>query len=197
MGPETHEKKDMLIAWARQCFQAAGLEVTEQDAHSYAGSAAMEIIDEGFAGFAEGNSVPHGAGSHTVAGGHPVPGFIAYLKRSVPQDEQGRLEAFDDIFQRFVELTATVEAEGESGPLANAAYNRAENAANEILQEYFALRTRNFVEKLHDGFGDSSTPPIDISKVTVGKTVAGGGCAVAMLALMLSAAMAALLVALA
>jgi hypothetical protein len=179
------EKKDTLIAWARQCFQAAGLEATDKEARSYAAGAAMEIIDEGLAGFAEGNAVPHGAGSHSVAGGHPVPGFIAYLNRTAPKDEDGRLEALDEIFERFVELTATVEAEGEQGPLLNAAYNRSENAASEILQGYFEVRTKDFVHKLHDGLGNTDTPPIDMSKVTAGKAVAGSGCAVAALASMI------------
>jgi len=50
----------------------------------------------------------------------PSPGFLAYL-RSVPEDAPARLDAFDEIFQRFVDLTATVEAAGESGALSNAA----------------------------------------------------------------------------
>jgi len=191
MDSSAHEKKDLLIAWAKQCFQAAGLEASENEAYSYAASAANEIINEGLAGFAEGNSVPHGAGSHTVAGGTPVPGFIAYLNRSVPEDENGRLDAFDDIFQHFVDLTATVEAAGESGPLANAGYNRALNAVNEILQQYFEMRSEDFVQKLHEGFGDGSTPAIDMSKVTAGKTIAGSGCAIAALAIMSSVTVAA------
>jgi hypothetical protein len=197
MDSKTHEKKDLVIAWTRQCFQAAGLETSEKEAHSYAATAANEIIEEGFAAFAEGNSVPHGSGSNTVAGGIPVPGFIAYLNRSVPADNEGRFEAFDEIFQRFVDLTATAEAAGESGVLSNAAYNRSLNAANEILQQYFELRCDDFVQNLHKGFGDDSTPPIDMSKVTVAKTMAGSGCAVVVLAMALSVAVAALFVAVA
>jgi len=195
MDSSAHEKRDLLIAWTKQCFQAAGLEASEKEAHSYAATAATEIIDEGFAAFAEGNSVPHGSGSHTVAGGNLVPGFIAYLSRSAPADDEGRLEAFDEIFQRFVDLTATVEAAGESGVLSNAAYNRSLNAANEIFQQYFEMRGDDFVQNLHKGFGDGSTPPIDMSKITVTETMAGSGCAIAALAMVVSATAATLLAA--
>jgi hypothetical protein len=191
MDSTSHQKRDLLIAWTRQCVQAAGLEASEKEAHSYAATAADEIIEEGLAGFAEGNSVAQ----QKVAGGSPVPGFIAYLKRSVPDDKESRLEAFDEIFQRFIDLTASVEAAGETGVLANAAYNRSVAAANEILQGYFELRSEDFVQKLHDGFGDSSTPTIDMSKVTVGKAIAGGGCAIAVLPLLVGVIVAALLVA--
>lgn len=177
MEAAAHEKKDLLIAWTRQCFAAAGLEPSEERVRSYAATAANEIIEEGFAGFAEGNSVAQ----KKVAGGTPVPGFIAYLKRSVPEDEEGRLEAFDDIFQRFVDLTASVEAAGETGVLANAAYNRSLNAANEILQGYFELRSEDFAQKLHDAFGDESTS-VDMSKVTAPKAMVGSGCLIALLA---------------
>ncbi len=111
-----------------------------------------------------------------------MPGFIAYLKRSVPEDEEGRLEAFDEIFQRFVDLTASVEAAGETGVLANAAYNRSLNAANEILQGYFELRSEDFAQKLHEAFGDDSTS-VDMSKVTVPQAMAGSGCMIALLAI--------------
>lgn len=175
MDLPSHEKKDLLIAWTRQCFEAAGLEASEKEARSYAATAANEIIEEGLAGFAEGNSVAQ----KRVAGGIPVPGFIAYLKRSAPEDKDGRLEAFDEIFQRFVDLTATVEAAGETGVLANAAYNRSVAAANEILQGYFELRSEEFVQLLHEGFGDDDTPMIDMSKVIAGRAVVGGGCVIA------------------
>jgi len=190
MESSAHDKKDLLIAWTRQCFQAAGLEASEKETRSYAATAANEIIEEGLAGFAEGNSVAQ----KRVAGGSPVPGFIAYLKRSAPEDTEGRLEAFDEIFQRFIDLTATVEAAGETGALANAAYNRSVAAANEILQGYLELRSEDFVQKLHVGLGDDDTPMIDMSKVTAGKAVAGGGCAIAALAIV-AAIVAALLVA--
>jgi hypothetical protein len=36
---------------------------------------------------------------------------------------------------------------------------------------------------LHAGFGDDETLTVDMSKVTVGKAMAGGGCAVAALAI--------------
>jgi len=144
MASSTNQKKDLLVTWVKQCFEAAGLQASESEALKYAASAANEIVDEGFTAFAEGNSVPHGAGSHTVAGGSPVPGFVAYLRRSAPTDEDGRLASFDDIFQRFVELTATVEA--TIGPGGNAAYNRSENAANEIMQQYFQARSTEFVQ---------------------------------------------------
>ncbi len=186
MDSSSHEKKDLLIAWTEQCFRAAGLEPTQQEARTFAATAANEIIEVGFAGFAEGNSVPHGSGSKTVAGGTPVPGFLAYLRRSAPGDEIGRLEAFDEIFGQFVELTATVEA--STGPGGNAAYNRSTNAANEILEQYFEARSEDFVQKLYDGFGDDSTPAIDMSKVTAGKAIAGGGCVIAALVLMVGLA---------
>jgi hypothetical protein len=192
MDSSTHEKKDLIIAWTRQCFQAAGLDASEKEAHSYAATAANEIIEEGFAAFAEGNSISHGSGSHSVAGGILVPGFIAYLNRSAPQDEEGRLAAFDEIFQRFVDLTTTAEA-AELGPLMNS--NRAINAGNEILQQYFELRCDDFVQNLHNGFGDDSTPPIDMSKVNVAKTMAGSGCAIAVFAMASSVTVAALVVA--
>lgn len=190
MESSAHDKKDLLIAWTKQCFQAAGVEASEKETRSYAATAANEIIEEGLAGFAEGNSVAQ----KRVAGGSPVPGFIAYLKRSAPENEEGRLEAFDEIFQRFIDLTATVEAAGETGVLANAAYNRSGAAANEILQGYFEARSEDFVQKLHKGFGDDDTPAIDMSKLTAGKAVAGGGCAIAALAIV-AAIVAGLLVA--
>ncbi len=186
MGPQ----KKLLIDWTRQCFQAAGLETSDKEVRKFAATAANEVINEGFTGFAEGNSVPHGSGSHSVAGGILVPGFIAYLKRSAPQDDDGRLEAFDDIVQRFVDLTTTAEA-AEIGPLMNS--NRAVNAANEILQQYFEVRSEEFVKMLHDGFGDGDTPAIEMSKVTVGKATAGSGCAVAVLAIACCTVIAALL----
>jgi hypothetical protein len=126
MNSSAHEKQDLLIAWTTQCFQAAGLDASETEARKYAASAASEIIDEGFAGFAEGNSVPHGSGSNTVAGGTPVP---------------------------------------------------------------------DFVQKLHEGFGDDSTPPVDMSKVTVGKAMVGSGCAIAALVMVAIGLTAILLVA--
>jgi hypothetical protein len=190
MDSSAHEKKDLLIAWTKQCFLAAGLEASEKETRSYAATAANEIIEEGLAGFAEGNSVAQ----KRVAGGSPIPGFIAYLKRSVPEDEEGRLDAFDEIFQRFIDLTASVEAAGETGVLANAAYNRSVAAANEILQGYFELRSEDFVQKLHEGFGDSSTPAIDMSKIAVGKAAAGSGCAIAALAIVASLIVVVLLV---
>jgi hypothetical protein len=191
MDTPSHEKKDLLIAWTRQCFEAAGLETSEKETRSFAATAAEEIIEEGLAGFAEGNSVAQ----KKVAGGTPVPGFIAYLKRSVPEDKEGRLDAFDEIFQRFIDLTASVEAAGETGVLANAAYNRSVAAANEILQGYFELRSADFVQKLHNGFGDDETPAIDMSKVTAGKAVAGGGCVIAALLLLVIAMAVGLLIA--
>lgn len=189
MDAPRHEKKDLLIAWTRQCFEAAGLETNETETRSFAATAANEIIEEGLAGFAEGNSVAQ----KKVAGGTPVPGFIAYLKRSVPADKEGRLDAFDEIFQRFVDLTASVEAGGETGVLANAAYNRSVAAANEILQGYFELRSADFAQKLHDGFGNDETPPIDMSKVTAGN-VTGSGCAIAALSLLTAALLGRLLI---
>jgi hypothetical protein len=183
MAEPSHEKKDLLIAWTRQCFEAAGLETSDSELRSFAATAVSEIIEEGLAGFAEGNSVAQ----KKVAGGTPIPGFIAYLQRSVPEDKEGRLDAFDEIFQRFIDLTASVEAAGETGVLANAAYNRSVAAANEILQGYFELRSADFVQKLHDGFGDSDTPAIDMSKVTAGKAAAGSGCAIVVLSLFVSA----------
>jgi hypothetical protein len=173
-------QKDLLIEWTKQCFQAAGLETSDKEVRKFAATVANEVINEGFMGFAEGNSVPHGSGSNSVAGGIPVPGFIAYLNRSTPQEEEGRLEAFDEIVQRFVDLTTTAEA-ADIGPLTNT--NRAINAANEILQQYFEVRSEAFVQMLHDSFGDGSTPIIDMSKVTVGKAMAGSGCAIAALAI--------------
>jgi hypothetical protein len=181
-------QKKLLIEWTKQCFQAAGLETSDKEVLKFAATAANEVINEGFMGFAEGNSVPHGSGSHSVAGGVLVPGFIAYLNRSAPQDEAGRLEAFDEIVQRFVDLTTTAEA-AEIGPLMNT--NRAVNAANEILQQYFEVRSEEFVQMLHDGFGDDGTPTIDMSKVTVGKAMAGSGCAIAALAIVCSMTVAA------
>jgi hypothetical protein len=180
----------------KQCFEAAGLAVSEKEAYSYAAITATEIIDEGLVPFAEGNSIPHGSGSNTVAGGSPVPGFLTFL-RSVPEDAPARLDAFDEIFQRFVDLTATVEAGGESGALSNAAYNRAQNAADEILKAYFEERTEDAVQQLHKGFGDASTPPIDMSKVTLGKVTVGSGCAVVVLVVIVSAMVIALLIAMA
>jgi hypothetical protein len=118
---------------------------------------------------------------------------MAYLKRSVPEDKDGRLEAFDEIFQRFVDLTASVEADGETGVLANAAYNRSIAAANEILQGYFEIRSEDFVQKLHDAFGDEGTP-VDMSKVTAGKAVTGSGCAIVALSLLIGSMVAGLLV---
>jgi hypothetical protein len=187
MSASTHEKKDLVITWVRQCFQAAGVEASDKEAREYSASAVKEIIEEGFLGFAEGKSVPHGTGSHTVAGGKPVPGFIAYLSRAVPPDETARLDAFDEIFERFVELTATVEAEGASGPLANAAHNRALNAANELLQQYFESTSEGFVQRLHQAFGGRDVPPVDMAKVTVGKTM-GSGCAIVALTTFATAA---------
>jgi len=73
MSSPPDAKRDLLIAWMKQCFDAAGLEASEKEAHSYAAITATEIIDEGLVPFAEGNSIPHGAGSNTVAGGSPVP----------------------------------------------------------------------------------------------------------------------------
>ena len=84
--------------------------------------------------------------------------------------------------QRFVDLTATVEAAGESGALSNAAYNRAQNAADEILKAYFEQRTEDAVQQLHKGFGDASTPLIDMSKVTLGKVTVSGCVVVALVA---------------
>lgn len=185
-------QKDLLMDWTKQCFQAAGLEASDKEVRTYAATAANEVINEGFMGFAEGNSVPHGSGSHSVAGGILVPGFIAYLNRSAPQDEEGRLEAFDEIVQRFVHLTTTAEA-ADIGPLTNT--NRAINAANEILQQYFEVRSEEFVQMLHDSFGDDSTPIIDMSKVTIGKTMAGSGCAIAALVVACSAVVVAALLA--
>jgi hypothetical protein len=170
------EKRDLLIAWTRQCFQAAGLEATEREARDYAAIAAEAIVDDGFAVFAEGASLPHGSGSKTVAGGHPVPGFIAYLRSSAPADAAGKLDVFDEIFEKFVEYTAVVEA--AHGPGGNAAYNRSENAANEIFDQFFAERTEATVTQLHEGFGDASTQPIDMSKVTAGRAGTAGGCVV-------------------
>jgi hypothetical protein len=172
--------KQLLMEWTKQCFQAAGLETTDREVRKFAATAATEVINEGFRGFAEGNSVPHGSGSNSVAGGVLVPGFIAYLNRSAPQDEAGRFEAFDEIVQRFVDLTTTAEAE-QIGPLVNT--NRAVNAADEILQQYFEARSEEFVQMLHDGFGDTGTPTVDMSKVTVGKATAGSGCAISALAI--------------
>jgi hypothetical protein len=189
MDSSTQEKKELLIAWTRQCFHAAGLEASEKEAHTYAANAANEIINEGFAGFAEGNSIPHGSGSHSVAGGILVPGFIAYLKRSAPEDVKGRLEGFDEIFQRFVDLTATVDA-AETGATNS---NRSINAANKILRQYFEACSKEFVVKLREGFGDADTPAIDMSKVTVGKAMAGGGCAITALAIGAGTTMAALI----
>ncbi len=195
MASTSTPQRDLLIAWTRQCFQAAGLEASEQEAHSYAAIAAAVIVDEGFVQFAEGNSFPHGSGSHTVAGGHPVPGFIAYLRSWAPGDAAGKLDGFDEIFQRFVDLTATAEAAGESGALSNAAYNRSLNAAHEIVQQFFEARTADTVQQLHRGFGDRGTAAIDMSKVSIGTAAAGGGCAVAALALMSAGALIGLLVA--
>lgn len=114
-----------------------------------------------------------------------MPGFIAYLRGSPPKDAAGKLDAFDEIFQRFVDETSRVEAAGETGPLANAAYNRSMNAADEILQAYFAETTPSFVAQLHESFGTADTPPIDMSKVTVAQAASGGGCAVAAMPLIL------------
>jgi hypothetical protein len=183
-------QKELLIQWTTQCFQAAGLETNGKEVRKFTATAANEVINEGFMSFAEGNSVPHGSGSQSVAGGILVPGFIAYLNRSAPQDDQGRLEAFDEIVQRFVDLTTTAEA-AEIGPLTNT--NRSVNAANEILQQYFEARSEEFVQMLHDGFGDDETPTIDMSKVTVGRTMAGSGCAIAACAIVSSMTVAALL----
>jgi hypothetical protein len=191
MDSPAHEKKDQLIAWTKQCFLAAGLEASEKETRSYAATAANEIIEEGLAGFAEGNSVAQ----KKVAGGSPTPGFIAYLKRSAPENEEGRLDAFDEIFQRFIDLAASVEAAGETGVLANAAYNRSVAAANEILQGYFEIRGEDFVQKLHEGLGNTDTPAIDMSKVTAGKAVAGGGCAIVALSLLVCAMVTGLLIA--
>jgi len=174
MDPAAHEKLDLLIAWTKQCFSAAGLEPSQQEVSSYAAIAANEIIEEGLLGFAEGNSLPQ----KKVAGGRPIPGFVTYLRRSVPEDKESRLEAFDEIFQRFVDLTAAVEADGETGVLANAAHNRSLAAANEILQGFFDLRSEDYARQLRDAFGDENTP-IDMSKVTAGKAVAGNGCVIA------------------
>jgi hypothetical protein len=185
-------QKTLLIEWTKQCFQAAGLETSDKEVRKFAATAANEVINEGFMGFAEGNSVPHGSGSNSVAGGVLVPGFIAYINRSAPQDEEGRLETFDEIVQRFVDLTTTAEA-AEIGPLMNT--NRAVNAANEILQQYFETRSGEFVQMLHDSFGDDSTPIIDMSKVTVGKAMSGSGCAIAALVVVCSAVVVAALLA--
>jgi hypothetical protein len=149
------------------------LEASPTETREYAALAANAIVDEGFVAFAEGASVPHGAGSRTVAGGHPVPGFLAYLRHQAPPDAEGRLDAFDEIFDRFVEATAVVES--ETGPGGNAAYNRSMNAAEEIFEQFFAERTEDTVRQLHRGFGDPSTP-IDMSRVTTA-SAAGGGCA--------------------
>src|SRR4051794_34511703 len=91
------EKKDLLIAWTRQCFEAAGLEGSGKEAHDYAAFAAEAIVDDGFFPFAHGSSMPHGSGSRTVAGGNPVPGFLAYLRSSAPADAAGKLDSFDEI----------------------------------------------------------------------------------------------------
>jgi hypothetical protein len=104
--------------WRASVRSAAGLETNDKEVRRFAAAAVNEVINEGFMGFAEGNSVPHGSGSHSVAGGVRVPGFIAYLKRMAPEDEEGRLEAFDEIVQRFVDLTTAAEA-AEIGPLMN------------------------------------------------------------------------------
>ena len=165
------------MAWTEQCFQAAGLEPSPTETREYAALAAQAIVDEGFAVFAQGSSMPHGTGSQTVAGGNPVPGFLAYLRSSAPADAAGRLDALDEIFERFVEETEAVEA--QTGPGGNAAYNRSLNAADEILQQFFAERTEDAVRQLHEGFGDASTRPIDLSKVTVGTAAASGGCLLA------------------
>jgi hypothetical protein len=143
----------------------------------YAALFAAEIIDQGFVSFAEGNSVPHGSGSNYVAGGNPVPGFLAYLRNTAPREDAGKLDQFDEIYERFVDLTATVEA--ATGPGGNAAHNRASNAANEIFDSYFRERTDDTVRQLHDGFGDASTP-VDMSKVSIGAAT-GGGCLIASL----------------
>ncbi len=178
----THDKRDLVITWVRQCFLAAGVEATDKEARDFASTAVGEIIEEGFLSFAEGNSVPHGTGSHTVAGGIPVPGFVAYVNRRVPQDDESRLEAFDEIFGRFVELTATAEADGERGPAANAAYNRSLNAANEILEQCFLTHSEDFAQKLHQAFGRKDSEGVDLSRITVGKSVTSG-CLIAVLML--------------
>jgi hypothetical protein len=172
-------KKDLLIEWTRQCFAAAGLQASPTEAREYAAIAAQAIVEEGFAEFARGSSVSHGTGSNMVAGGSPVPTFLTYLRSSVPSDAGGQLDAFDEIYERFVLETERVEA---AGPLAggNAAYNRASNAADEIFSQFFSERTEDTVRQLHKGFGDANTSPIDMSKVTIGRSgsLSGGGCAV-------------------
>ena len=90
-----------------------------------------------------------------------------------------------------------MEAAGESGALSNAAHNRAQNAADEILKAYFEERTEDAVRQLHKGFGDASTPPIDMSKVTLGKVTVGSGCAVVALVVMVGVMVIALFVAMA
>jgi hypothetical protein len=172
-------KKDLLIAWTRECFAAAGLQASAKEARDYAAIAAQTIVEDGFAEFARGSSVPHGTGSKTVAGGSPVPTFLTYLRSSAPSDAGGRLDAFDEIYERFVLETEQVEAAGPLGG-GNAAYNRAVNAADEIFSQFFTERTEDTVRQLHDGFGDATTPPIDMSKVTIGRSgsLSGGGCAV-------------------
>jgi hypothetical protein len=155
----------------RQCFDAAGLTPSEAEVRDFAGVAAQSIVDEGFAVFAEGASMPHGSGSKTVAGGNPVPGFLAYLRSTAPADAAGKLESFDEIFERFVEETEAVEA--ATGPGGNAAYNRAMNAADEIFEAFFEQETETTVRQLHDGFGDASRP-VDLSKVTLERAGAGG-----------------------
>jgi hypothetical protein len=169
-------RKDLLLEWTEQCFQAAGLEASAKEKRDYAAIAAEAIIDDGLAVFARGSSMPHGSGSNTVAGGNPVPGFVAFLRSAAPSDAVGKLDAFDAIFERFVAETERVEA--ATGPGGNAAYNRALNAANEILYQFFAERTDDTVRQLHDGFGDASTAPIDLSKVKIGRAGASGGCAI-------------------
>src|SRR4051794_30709083 len=91
------EEKDLLIAWTRQCLEAAGLEANAPEAPEYAGMAAEAFVDEGFVRFAHGSSMPQGSGSRTVAAGNPVPGFLAYLRSSAPADAAGKLDSFDEI----------------------------------------------------------------------------------------------------
>jgi hypothetical protein len=178
MDSSAHDKRDLVIAWTKQCFQATGLEASEREIRSYAATAASEISDDGLVGVAEGRSVAQ----KKIAGGTSIPDFLTYLKRSAPQDAEGRLDAFDEIFQRFVDLTASVEAAGETGVLANAAYNRSLDAADAILRKYFEVRRQDLVQNLHEGFGDANTPAIDMSKVTAGKAL-GGGCVIAAIAI--------------
>lgn len=47
-------QKELLIEWTRQCFQAAGLETSDKEVRKFAATAANEVINDGYMGFAEG-----------------------------------------------------------------------------------------------------------------------------------------------